>query len=243
VTFLTRNTNNLLGASDPYYTSTRDFGDDIRYWHGVDVAFNARMRSGILFQGGTSTGRGVNDTCEVEIARFGGPQRLVGADQVPACRFTERWLTTFRGLATYTVPRVDVLVSGIFRSQPNASPGGGVGTNGSSRSANYQMNAIQFLEATGQALRPGMSSQSVDLLLPGQLYGDRVNVVDMRVAKILRFGGTRTNIGLDLYNMLNANTPIGYQQTFEAGTNGASWMQPSSVLLPRFARVNVQFNF
>jgi hypothetical protein len=74
-------------------------------------------------------------------------------------------------------------------------------------------------------------------------WGDRVNVVDMRFAKVLRFSRTRTNIGLDLYNMFNSNTPIGYQQTFEAGTNGASWMQPSSVLLPRFARVNVQFNF
>jgi hypothetical protein len=243
VTFLTRNTNSLLGVSSPYYTTTKDFGDDTRYWHGVDVAVNARMRSGILFQGGTSTGRGVNDTCEIEVARFGRPERLVGADQTPACRFTERWLTTFRGLATYTVPKVDVLVSAIVRSQPNASPGGGVGTNGSSRSANYQMNASQFLQATGQALRTGLSSQSVDLLLPGQLYGERVNVVDMRFAKILRFSRTRTNIGLDLYNMFNSNTPIGYQQTFEAGTNGASWMQPSSVLLPRFARVNVLFDF
>jgi hypothetical protein len=241
VTFLTRNTNSLLGASDPYYTSTQDFGDDMRYWHGVDVAFNARMRSGILFQGGTSTGRGVNDTCDVEIARFGRPQVLVGVDQTPACRFTEKWLTTFRGLATYTVPKVDVLVSAIVRSQPNASPGGGVGTNGSSRSANYQMNASQFLQATGQALRPGMSSQSVDLLLPGQLYGDRVNVIDMRFAKILRFSGTRTNIGLDLYNMFNANVGTAFNQGF--GTDGATWLRPTAVLNPRFVRFNVTFDF
>jgi hypothetical protein len=40
-----------------------------------------------------------------------------------------------RGLATYTLPKVDVLVSAIFRSQPNAQPGTGVATNGASRGA------------------------------------------------------------------------------------------------------------
>ena len=204
---------------------------------------NTRIRGGLVLQGGTSTGRGVNDTCEIEIARFGRPQRLVGADQVPDCRFTEQWLTTFRGLASYTVPRVDVLVSAIIRSQAAAQPGGAVGSNGSALSADYQMNAAQFLAATGRPFRPGVTSQTVDLLLPGQLYGDRVNGLDMRFGKILRFGGKRANIGVDLYNLLNMNTPTGYRETFEPGNGGENWLEPSNVLLPRFVRLNVQFDF
>ena len=243
VTFLTRNTNSLLGVSDPYYTSTSDFGDETHYWHGLDVTVNARMRNGLLLQGGTSTGRGVSDTCETEIARFGRPQRLIGADRTPDCNVTERWLTTFRGLATYTIPKAGVMVSAIISSQPNSSPGAAAGSNGASRTANYQMNAAQFLAATGRALRPGVSSQTVDLLLPSQVYGERVNGLDMRVAKILRFGGTRTNIGVDLYNLFNWNTPTGYQAVFDPVTNGATWMQPTAVLLPRFVRVNVQLDF
>ena len=243
VRFLARNTNSVLGASDPYYTTTSDFGDETHYWHGVDVSVNTRIRGGLVLQGGTSTGRGVNDTCEIEIARFGRPQRLVGADQVPDCRFTEQWLTTFRGLASYTVPRVDVLVSAIIRSQAAAQPGGAVGSNGSALSADYQMNAAQFLAATGRPFRPGVTSQTVDLLLPGQLYGDRVNGLDMRFGKILRFGGKRANIGVDLYNLLNMNTPTGYRETFEPGNGGENWLEPSNVLLPRFVRLNVQFDF
>ena len=242
VTFLTRNTNSALGASDPYFTRASDFGDETHYWHGIDLSFNARAGR-FNVQGGTTTGRGVNDTCEIEVARFGRPQRLVGAEQTPDCSFSEPWLTNVRGLATYEVPKIDVLVSTIFRSQPNAQPGAGVATNGNSRSANYQMTRAQFQAATGRPLHPGLTTQTVDLLSPGDLYGERVNVVDMRFAKVLRFGGTRANVGLDLYNMFNANTPTTYETVFDPATNGARWMQPTGVLLPRFVRINVQFDF
>src|SRR5436190_4815013 len=73
VTFLTRNTRSALGATDSYYTTSDDFGGESHYWHGVDVSFNARMRNGLSLQGGTSTGRGVGDTCAMMAGRFGRP--------------------------------------------------------------------------------------------------------------------------------------------------------------------------
>ena len=93
VTFLTRNTRSALGATDSYYTTTDDYGDESHYWHGVDVSFNARMRN-LSLQGGTSTGRGVGDNCAVETARFGRPQVLIGTDLTPTCNVAEPWLTT-----------------------------------------------------------------------------------------------------------------------------------------------------
>jgi hypothetical protein len=81
----------------------------------------------------------------------------------------------------------------------------------------------------------------VNLLAPGDLYGDRVNTVDMRFAKILRFGSTRTNVGLDLYNLLNANTGTAFNQAF--GTDGATWLRPTAILNPRFVRFNVTVDF
>ena len=241
VTFLTRNTRSVLGATDSYYTTNTDFGDETHYWHGFDVSFNARTRTGLVLQAGTSTGRGVNDTCAVETARFGRPQVLVNG--VPTCSIAEPLLTSARGLASYTVPKVDVLVSAIFRSQANAQPGAGVATNGVSRPATYRMTAAQFLAATGQPLRAGLATQDVDMLLPGTVYGDRVNSVDMRFAKVLRFGSKRANVGVDLYNLFNANTPTTYETVYDPATNGARWMQPTAVLQPRFARVNVQLDF
>jgi hypothetical protein len=141
------------------------------------------------------------------------------------------------------VPKVDVMVSAIFRSQPNAQPGADVGTNGASRTATYRMNAAQFLAATGRPLATGLAQQDVNLLLPGALYGDRVNAIDMRFAKVLRFGKYKTNVGLDVYNLTNANTPTTYETVYDPATNGARWMQPTAVLLPRFMRFNIQVDF
>ena len=77
--------------------------------------------------------------------------------------------------------------------------------------------------------------------MPGELYGERVNSVDMRFGKILRFGGTRTNVAIDLYNLFNANTGTAFNQGF--GTDGATWLRPTAVLNPRFVRFNVTFDF
>jgi hypothetical protein len=70
------------------------------------------------------------------------------------------------------------------------------------------------------------------------LYGDRINQLDFRVAKILRFGRTRSQVGLDLYNALNSSAVQTYNQTF-----GTRWLTPTLVLPARFAKVSVQFDF
>jgi hypothetical protein len=251
VTFLTRNTRSTLGATDSYYTSTDDYGDETHYWHGVDLSFSARTGWGLTVQGGTSTGRGVNNTCDTLNARFGRQMTptigTVGAtgivDGQPSCDTAEPWLTSARGLGSYTVPKVDVMVSAIFRSQANAQPGAAVATNGASRPATYRMTAAQFLAATGRPLATGLATQDVDLILPGTIYGDRINVVDMRFAKVLRFGRYRANVGMDVYNLFNRNTPTTYETVYDPATNGARWMQPTAVLLPRFMRFNVQVDF
>ncbi len=79
--------------------------------------------------------------------------------------------------------------------------------------------------------------------MPGTVYGDRINAVDMRFAKVLRFGKYRANVGMDVYNLLNTNTPTAYETVYDPATNGARWLQPTAVLLPRFMRFNVQVDF
>jgi len=63
----------------------------------------------------------------------------------------------------------------------------------------------------------------------------------MRFAKIARFGGRRADIGIDLYNIINANTQTGYNQTF--GNDGTGLWRPTSIQNARFARFNVRFDF
>jgi hypothetical protein len=251
VSFLVRNSRSALGATDSYYTSADDFGGETHYWQGVDVSFSARTRWGLVVQGGTSTGHGVNDTCAELIARFGRPMTptigAVGATGVvagqSACNAAEPWQTSLRGLGSYTVPKVDVLISAIVRSQTNAQPGSAVGTNGASRSATFRMTAAQFLAATGKPLAAGLATQDVDLLVPGAVYGDRINAVDMRFAKVLKFGKVKANVGMDLYNLFNSNVPTTYETVYDPATNGAKWLTPTAVLQSRFMRFNVQVDF
>ena len=225
-----------------YMTSETDYGDArTAYWHGVDFTATARLASGVTVQGGTSTGRAVRDTCNVTRAL----PELLGTARVDSCDVTEKWATSFRGLASYTVPKIDVLVSSSMRSI-STSPGGGVATNGLSLSANYVVPNTIIAQSLGRlpanALATGTTT--VNLLSPGQLYTlRRVSLVDMRFAKILRFAGTRTDVGIDLYNLFNSNVTTSYQQTYEQRTNGAAWLTPTAIAAPRLARVHVTVNF
>ena len=128
-------------------------------------------------------------------------------DGQPTCDSTEPWLTQARALVSYTVPKVDVLVSAIFRSQPNAQPATRrLGTNGGSRTANYQMTPAQFLAATGVPLRAGLAHaerQSAGCPAPSTATASTSSICVF--AKVLRFSSKRLNVGFDLYNLFNAN--------------------------------------
>ena len=71
---------------------------------------------------------------------------------------------------------------------------------------------------------------------------ERVSLVDMRFAKILRFGRTRTQVGVDIFNVFNAGTIVRVNETYAAsGTNG--WLTPTGIPTARFVKVGVQFDF
>ena len=63
----------------------------------------------------------------------------------------------------------------------------------------------------------GGQTVTVNLIEPGTFFGDRVNQIDIRVAKILRFGRTRTNVGVDITNITNAAPVLTYNETFIPG--------------------------
>jgi len=246
-----------LRPAQNYITFESDYGGErTQYWHGVTVSATARLNWGLTVQGGTTTGRGVRDRCDTAAAL---PEEfLVGVGsplaRIDTCKVTEPWLTTIRGLANYTVPWVDILVSANFRSlnPANALPGlvGSVSaTNGASLNANASVpnTAIQASlgRLPGTALANGTTT--INFLRPGELYpAERVNQLDMRVAKILRFGGRRADIGIDVYNVLNSSDTTAFDPTFTytvTATNPQRFLFPTSIVAPRFARFNLTLSF
>ena len=79
---------------------------------------------------------------------------------------------------------------------------------------------------------------TINLLDPGQMYRDRINQVDLRVGKIFRFGRTKANVGVDLYNALNSSVVQNSNATY-----GPSWLTPTLVMPARFAKVSAQIDF
>jgi hypothetical protein len=210
------------------------------YWHGVDVNGTARLRGNLNLTAGTSTGRGRRNTCALWEAR---PQ-LVGSNRIDACDVTEPWLTTFRGSASYRMPKVDVLISSSIRSnRTNASENA---SNGASLAANYQLpnTVVQQLLGRLPAGASAAQTTTVNLLAPSELYPlTRRTEVDMRFAKILRFSGSRLDIGFDIYNLFNTNATTTYLQTYLYTNNGATWLDPTAILGPRLARFNATYTF
>ena len=230
-----------FGRMDNYLTLASDYGEVTTYWQGLDLSVNARTVGGLTVQGGFTTGAGTRDICDITAAL---PELLVagGASQpISSCHVEEPWLWNWRGLVNYVVPKIDVQVSGILRSQANISPTNDPGSNGASAAANYIVSNAAVQAALGRPLAGSAQNVTLNLALPGEAYPERLNTVDMRFAKIIRFGRTRSNIGIDLYNMFNANTGTGFNQVF--GADGAAWLRPTSILNPRFVRFNATIDF
>jgi hypothetical protein len=210
-------------VTDNFQTFSDVYGAQRRHWNGVEVNFTARVRGGLTFQGGSSTGRRIDDTCELravlpEIA-------LLNAN----CLQEPPFLTDFKWLASYTIPVVDVQVSGTFQSLP-----------GDELAANFNVPSATVALSLGRPLSGNAQFANVNLLKPGEKYGDRINQLDFRVSKILRFGRYRSQIAVDLYNALNSSAIESYNQAFIAG---GAWLTPTGILSARFAKITAQLDF
>jgi hypothetical protein len=216
--------------NDNFETQASNFADRTQATNSISMNITARPRFGLVMQGGFNSANTNSDTCAL---------RAVLPETSPLgsfCNTSTGWVTRFTALGTYTVPRLDVQVSGTMRSDQGAS----LAANWAApNSATVGLNRA-FAGVAG-------STVTVNLIEPGTLYGDRVNQVDLRFAKILRFGRTRTNVGFDVYNITNGNPILAYNQAFapnqETAPASARWLRPNSVLQPRFVKFSAQIDF
>jgi len=211
-------------------SGAKDFGSYKRYWDGFDITAQARLRNGLTLQGGTSSGRLVEDICDV---RSQVPELTAGtlaSPTIPYCRQHEPLLTTFKGLFSYLIPKIDVQVAGTFSSRP-----------GVSLLANQVYTSAQVANPAFSTLgRPlaQVATVTVNLIEPNTQFGDRIDQLDFRFGKLLRFGHTRTSLNVDIVNVLNSNDNLGYSPTFSA-----TWPTPTSVIAARLFRLSAQFDF
>jgi hypothetical protein len=240
-----------FGILDNFQTFTSNLGGSYNKFNGVDVTVNARLRD-ITIQGGSSTGNVVEDECgvvaqhpEMYISGLGWGGTLdffkqfnpsLGQWPQAFCHRESGWLTNLKGLASFTVPRVDVLLSAAWKSVP--FPGNNF-PSVTSQSLGAQVLAVPIAETNlGRPLASGLPIEFLNIVQPGTVNYERLNQTDLRIGKNLRYGRTRTLVALDIFNMFNSSTPDRFQETY-----GPTYLNPLSITVGRFFKISAQLDF
>jgi hypothetical protein len=194
-----------------------------RVYNGLDVGFNWRMRAGATLYGGTSTGRVMSNTCQVEDPNYiSAPVPDRPASGLRFCDYGDfdvPMLTQFKLVGTYPLP-FGVRLSGNLQSQP-----------GTERVITYEVT---------RTLVPTLTQPRVLVRLtePGSQYNDRVNQIDLSVSKTIRTGKTTIQPEASLFNVLNANPVVTQVNTFGPALNNAQ-----TILAPRLLRLGLTMRF
>jgi hypothetical protein len=222
-----------FGQTSNNVTDAANFGDQYQKYNGLLVNISARPRNGLTFQGGIGTGKTVNDYCanrtELPELSLGIAGSIISGTN-PFCHVEPGFVTKLNGIASYIVPKIDVLIAGTIRSDQGAP-----------LRATWNAPVAVVAAALGRPPAVAGATVPIDLIAPGEKWGDRVNELDFRFGKILRFGRMRTNVGIDVYNILNQAAVLTYNQTFAPAPG--QWLAPTSVLTPRFMKVSAQIDF
>ncbi len=230
---------NKFGQVNNYNTLSGKIGNQTEVWNGMDFTMSARLQSGVNVQAGVTTGRVSENDCEItsqlpEMLSLTAGQASGTANGVAQLRsqtFCERqqpWQTQVKMFGTYTLPKVDVQLSGTFRNVPGTDLAPGF----------VATNAYLATNSTlGRALSGNAANQVTGVIAPYSAYTTRRNELDMRFGKIVRFGRTRSVISLDLFNALNSNAQIAVQQSF------ATYLRPTEILNARLMKVSYTVDF
>jgi hypothetical protein len=169
----------------------------------------------------------MEDNCEI-VAKL--PELNSGANQRPKefCHREEPWLTQIKGYGIYTLPKVEVQVSGTFRSTPGTSVAAAFNATKAYLAANSTL---------GRPLSGNAANMTVNIAKPNELYTERRHELDIRFGKVIRYRGTRTVASLDLFNALNSNAIVNLSQNY------ATFLRPTEILNARLMKFSVAFDF
>ena len=229
-------TRTKVGRVNNITRSSSSYGDRIELWNGADLTANARLPK-LLLQGGVSTGRTLEDDCDiVRNVPESIPNARGAANGERFCRTQSPFLTQLKLLSAYTLP-YEIQLSGTFQSMP-----------GPEISASFVAANAQIASSLGRNLSacPAptgacTATVTINLVEPKTLYGERMNQFDIRVAKILNIRRTRVQASMDIYNAFNSSAVLQLNNTY--GTNGASWLVPQAILNGRLVKFDIQVNF
>lgn len=233
---------------------TNATGDNSRrqVYQGADLTYNARLPGGGTLFGGFTMERTLRNTCDEP----DDPNNLRFCDD---WQNNLPWLMQFKSAGTYPLPggiqaslsfqSINGRPIGGFSTARNKIAGPGYGDVGTplatqwliTRTTRYAANCTGPCRP-GELVIPNLTEASLTLpLKPGgtELF-DRINQLDLSLAKWFNFGRRRMQLQVDVFNITNANPVLGVRSV---NFDTAAYNQVSSILNPRVMRLGLQFRF
>ncbi len=222
-----------FGAIDNVITMTDNFGEQKDAYNGFDLSLNVRLPKGATVSGGTNTEQFTSNFCFAENDASLTPSTLTSivlqtGRSLLNCDVKTPWQTQFKMYAVYPLPWYGLIVSAAFQSQP-----------GPEITASYAATNAQIAPSLGRNLSAGATGTATVQLIPASsMWGERFNQVDMRVTKTATVKGLEIQGTFDLYNLLNVDTTLTYNTTY-----GPAWLNPTSIMVGRLAKLGLQVRF
>ena len=183
--------------------------NDIRYT-GFELIVDGRLPNGAFFGGSITTEKTQRDTCQVD-----------NPNDLRHCDFPRAYQTLFKVHGAYPLPG-GVTVSGFLQGMP-----------GPEQTANFNVTSLP----DGSRLTGGQRF-TLDLISPETLFLPRQTNLDVRFSRRFTFGGTSILPLVDFYNIFNANTILGWNNTY-----GPDWQRINRIMRPRFARLGMEIEW
>jgi hypothetical protein len=204
-------------------------GADVTHvYNGVDLSLTGRFGKGGVVSGGVSIGRtrindcalnafpnakavgaGVTDSTDV-LAGYAHPLSSTFCDVAPP--WDQSYQVKINGV--YPLP-YDFEVGGVFQGLPGLRDAGARGADACVVASCLTYTNAQVAPALGRNLSSGPAGTvTIPIVGPHALYEDRLNQLDVRVARNFKFGPTRTKVSVDLYNLFNTSAITGINSVY-----------------------------
>jgi hypothetical protein len=199
------------GRVDNFLTNQDDLWSN---YHGFELKLEKRFANGGMILGGFTAGRN-RGSIRGSSTDLNNPNNLinhigaVGYDSTYQANVAGSWMLPF-GLQW----------SGSFRTATGLP--------------------LRRVYTVTRAIVPNLTqvNQSIDVLPAGEVRLQNNNLLDMRIAKLVKLRRLQLEAIADVYNVLNSNATTG-----EVTTIGSSLGRPSAILDGRLLRLGVQMKF
>jgi len=223
-------------------TLASNYGRASEYYNGVDVNLVARLPRGINISGGWNIGNsisllstwpGVTTSKSNQCVLVNSPQDLkyqVVSGVATGCESGNPYQNLVKINGSVPLPW-NLQAAAVYQNIPGPNYGG-----------IYTATNAQIAPSLGRNLSGGVQTVQIDLLQPLSQYFDyRINQLDVRLSKIFRTRGRKFQLNVDVYNAMNGSYALWTNNNY--GSNGASWLRPTSTFDARLIKFGAQYDF